>query len=129
MATKKVVSSLVIFGVLAASVSTAALADDHRNRNRSHDRGNGNGALIAAGIITALVVGTMIANSNSEPAPQAYVQQPPPNYGPPQAYYPPQPVQQGYYGAPQPVYVERGYYERPEYSHHPRYYRDGYYSR
>jgi hypothetical protein len=123
MATKKVVSSLVILGVLAASVSTAALADDHR----SHDRGNG--ALIAAGIITAVVIGTMIANSNSEPAPQAYVQQPPPNYGPPQAYYPPQPVQQGYYGAPQPVYVEGGYYERPEYRRHPRYYRDGYYSR
>jgi uncharacterized membrane protein HdeD (DUF308 family) len=46
-----------IVGVLAASVSTAALADDHRN----HDRGTG--AALAAGILGAVASGSLIANS------------------------------------------------------------------
>jgi hypothetical protein len=123
MASKKIISSLVIAGVLAASVSTAALADDHRGR------GHGNGAAIAAGILGAVVIGSLIANSQpSYAAPQPYYQpqpqpytyyepQPQPYYPPPQVYY--EPPQQYY--APAPVtYVREGYRDRHEYRRHHR---------
>jgi hypothetical protein len=114
MIRNKIISSLVVGGVLAMSVSTAALADDRRNHHR------GNGAAIAAGIIGAVVIGSLIANSQSaHAAPQPY-------YEPqPQTYYSPQPVQQIYYESPQryygsqPVhYAGRGYRERHEYRRH-----------
>lgn len=121
MASKKIVSALLIVGVLASSVSTAALADDHRN----HDRGNG--VALAAGILGAVVIGSLIANSEpvySAPQPQYY--QPETYYQPEQqVYYQPQPQ---YYG-PQPVaYGDGGYREWHEYR---RYHRDhdAYYSR
>ncbi|MDB5775832.1 MAG: hypothetical protein JWP38_1965 [Herbaspirillum sp.] len=87
MAGNEIISSLVIAGVLTASVSTAALADDHRNR--------GNGVAIAAGILGAAVIGSLIANLQSRyAAPQPYYQPQPYAYYEvqPQAYYPPQPA-------------------------------------
>ncbi|OGB20607.1 MAG: hypothetical protein A3I66_22845 [Burkholderiales bacterium RIFCSPLOWO2_02_FULL_57_36] len=119
MAFNRTFSSLVIVGVLAASVSTAAFAGDRHHHNR------GNGAAIAAGILGAVVIGSLIANSQpAHAAPQPYYE------AQPQAYYPPQPVQQVYYGS-QPqyyealpaVYVRGGYRERHEYRryrHHDR---------
>lgn len=113
MASKKIVSALLIVGVLASSVSTAALADDHRN----HDRGNG--VAIAAGILGAVVIGSLIANSQpvyAAPQPQYY--QPEPYYPPEQqVYYQPQPQ---YYEAQPAVYVDGGYRERHAYRWHHR---------
>lgn len=98
MAGKRLVSTLVITGVLVASVSTSALAGDRHN----------NDAAIAVGVIGGIVLGSLIANAQSAPAPQVYYPsqpEPQPYYAPPQTYYPAAPVQQVYYGAPQPVYV------------------------
>jgi hypothetical protein len=130
MARNKIISSLIIAGVLAASVSTTALADDHRNR--------GNGVAIAAGILGAVVIGSLIANSQpTYAAPQPYYQpQPYPYYEvQPQPYYPPQPVRQGYYEpqqqyyGPQPAaYIGGGNRERNEYRQDQYSDRDGYYS-
>jgi hypothetical protein len=114
MTRNKTVASLLIVGVLAASVSTSALAGDRGHRHG----GGGNGAAIAAGILGAVVVGSLIANSQPVyAAPQPYYAPPPqPVYQPaPQVYYP-APVQQSYYVpaqpyyAPQPVTVIRGRY-------------------
>ena len=93
MASKKIATVLIATTLLAtaAAVSTPAMA---------HDRGGNNGVAIAAGIIGAVAIGSLIANANSAPVYQA----------PPQ-----QPV---YYEAPQPVYYEapqRVYYEQPRY--------------
>ncbi len=120
MISKKIIPALLVTAVLAASVSTSASA---------HDRG-GNGLAIAAGIIGAVAVGSMIANANSGPvyAPQpVYQQAPQPVYyqAPQQVYYQPAPV----YVRPAPVYVEREYRERPVYREYRREYRDVYYSR
>lgn len=122
MLTKKIIPALLITAVLAASVSTSASA---------HDRG-GNGLAIAAGIIGAVAVGSMIANANSGPsyyAPPQQVYQPAPQpvyyQAPQQVYYQPAPV----YVRPAPVYVEREYRERPVYREYHREYRDVYYSR
>jgi hypothetical protein len=128
MTGKKGWAALLIVGVLASSVSTAALADGR------HGGGGGNGVALAAGIIGAVVVGSLIANSAQQPA-----------YGPvypePQPYYPPQQV---YYQAPPPVYYQpqpvayvHEYRERREYREYRGYrrddrrdgYRDGYYER
>src|SRR5450830_815553 len=114
MITKKILPALLITAVLAASVSTSASA---------HDRGGNNGLAIAAGIIGAVAIGTVIANANSGPsyAPpqQVYYQ------APQQVYYQPAPV----YVRPAPVYVEREYRERPVYREYRREYRDVYYTR
>lgn len=76
MACSKLIFPLVIAGVLAASVSTAAFADNHRDRN------NGTAAAIAVGVLGAVVIGSLLANSQpAYVAPQ-----------PSQLYYPPQPV-------------------------------------
>lgn len=130
MAGNKIISSLVIAGVLAASVSTTALADDHRNR--------GNGAAIAAGILGAVVIGSLIANSQpTYAAPQPYYQPQPYTYYEvqPQPYYPPQPVPQVYYEPPQQYYGARpaayiggGNRERNEYRRDHHRDRDGYYA-
>ena len=54
---QKIVSAVFIVGVLAASVSTATFADDHCNYDR------GNGVAVVAGILGAVVIGSLIANS------------------------------------------------------------------
>jgi len=90
MHTKKIVPVLLMASVLVSSisVSASAYADNHR-RNEN--------LAIAAGVLGAVAIGTMIANSN--PAPH-YVA-PPPAYPAYPAYAPPPQV----YVAPQPVYV------------------------
>ncbi len=127
MARTKLISSLVIVGVLAASVSTGALAGD---------RGHHGGVALAAGIIGGVILGSIIADSRpTYAAPQTYYEPQPVYTQPQQVYYQPQPVRQTYY-APAPyyraqpvVYVDRDYYrERREHRHHHRD-RDGYYSR
>ncbi|WP_081801482.1 hypothetical protein [Herminiimonas sp. CN] len=134
MTRNKIISSLVIIGVLAASVSSAALADDHRN----HDRGNG--AAIVAGVLGAVVIGSLIANSQpAYAAPQPYYQPQPYYEVPAQTYYPPPSVQQVYYKPPQQYYVPqpvtvidgryRDRHEYRAYRHHDRDGYDGYYSR
>jgi hypothetical protein len=104
---KKSLAGLVIVGVMTASVSTSAFA-----------RG-GDGVGIVAGVLGAVAVGTIIANSAPRPV---YYDAPPPRYyyGPPQpvVYYQPRPR----YYAPPPVYMHE--YRRNGYD-----YRDGYYSR
>ena len=114
MASKKIVSALLIVGVLSASVSTAALADDHRY----HDRNNG--VALAAGILGAVVIGSLIANSQPVyAAPQQQYYQPQPQYYQPeqQVYYQPQ----AQYYEPQPVtYIDGGYRERRAYRWHHR---------
>src|SRR3569623_3058532 len=133
MASKKFLSSLVSVGCLAAWVSPAAGADDHRNH------GGGNGAAIAAGILGAAVIGSLIANSqpaNAAPQPYPYYE------AQPQAYYSPPPVQQVYSQPVAPVYyeqspqyyaqqsvtvIDRGYRDRHEYRGYPYRDRDRYY--
>ncbi|MDY7577466.1 hypothetical protein RGU70_03920 [Herbaspirillum sp. RTI4] len=120
MSNYKIVSALLIAGVLASSVSTAAYAD-----GRGH--GGGNGVALVAGILGAVAVGSIIANSGP-------VYQEAPRYYPPQrVYQEPQPV---YYQAPQQVYYQQpGYYQRPvvyvepEHRRHHGYYEDSYYGR
>jgi hypothetical protein len=114
MVVKKSLSALLIVGVLAASASSTAFAGGRH----SGGGGGGNGLAIAAGILGAVAVGTIIANSAQEPV----YQQPQPYYGPPpqQVYY--QAPPQYYQPAPQPVYVR-------EYRRDPYYYQDGYYRR
>ncbi|MDB5990847.1 MAG: hypothetical protein JWQ10_2250 [Herbaspirillum sp.] len=110
---KKGLVGLLIVGVMASSVSTSAFA-----------RG-GDGLGIVAGVLGAVAVGSIIANSAPRPV---YYDAPQPYYGPP-----PQPV---YYQSPQPVYYQappRYYEPRPvyvhEYHHRDYYDHDGYYSR
>lgn len=111
MITKKLIPALLIMTVLAASVSTSAFA---------HERGGNNGLAIAAGIIGAVAVGSLIANATSA---AAYA--PPPVYrpAPQQVYYQPAPV----YVRPAPVYVAPQYRERPVYRVVQRPYYNGYY--
>ncbi|HEY4318401.1 MAG TPA: hypothetical protein VGN04_12435 [Herbaspirillum sp.] len=113
---KKSLSALVMVGVLAASASSTAFAG-----GRHHGGGGGgNGLAIAAGILGAVAVGTIIANSASQPVYDA----PQPYYGPPpqQVYYQ---APQYYQASPQPVYVQ----EYRAYPRDPVYYRGGYYHR
>jgi len=124
----KLISSLVIAGVLATTLSSAALAGDHRSNN------GGNGAAIAAGILGAVVIGSIIANSQPSyaSAPQPY----PVYQAPPQVYYPPAPVRRTYYVAPRPYYapqratvIQGRYGNRHEHRDSRRGDRYGYYSR
>lgn len=108
MTRNKLISSLMIAGLLAASVSTAAFADDHRGRSN----GNGTAAAIAVGVLGAVVIGSLLANSQpAYPAPQPaqiyYPPQPVPVYQEAPVYYqpPPPPVRQTYYAPPQPYYA------------------------
>ena len=109
MIVKKSLTALLIVGALASSVvSTSAFA---------HGGRGGNGFAIAAGVLGAVAVGTLIANSAQQPV---YQEPQPVYYAPPpqQVYYQPPPQ----YYQPRPVYVRE--YPRDGY-----YYRDGYYSR
>lgn len=132
MAGKKGWATLLIVGALTATVSTSALADGYRGHG-----GGGNGFAIAAGILGAVAVGSLIANAA----------QPAPVYAAPPQYYPPAPAPvyyeaprqyvapaQVYYEAPapryyreQPVAYVRPYREQREYREPVGYYRDGYY--
>ena len=105
MFTKKTIPALLAVAVLAVSVSSSAVAGDRYHRGG----GGGNGLAIAAGILGAVVVGSMIANANSAPS-----------YAPPQ---------QVYYQPAQPVYVQPRYVQQYDnrYYRDDRGYNDGYY--
>jgi hypothetical protein len=128
----KTLISTIAAGLLAASLSSPALADGGRYHGNGGYRGHGghgghggnNGAAVVAGVLGALVVGSIIANANAAPSyapPQTYYQPPPAPtyYEAPRTYYQPAPPPQGYY-QPAPVYqaqpatvvIESGY-ERP----------------
>lgn len=98
---KKSLAGLLIVGVMASSVSTSAFARG----------GGGDGFGIVAGVLGAVAVGSIIANSAPRPV---YYDAPPPQqyyYGPPQpVYYQPPPR----YYQPPPVYVDQygNYYSR-----------------
>ena len=102
MRSKTLISSIAAAGVLAASLSGAAQAEGgrHHGGHRGHGghggHGGSNGAAVVAGVLGALVVGSIIANATAAPS-----------YAPPQTYYPPQPQPQSYYEAP------RQYYQPP----------------
>jgi hypothetical protein len=129
MRSKTLISTIVLAGVLATSLSSSAYADG--GRHRGHGGNGGNGFAIAAGVLGALAIGSVIANANAAPvysAPPAYYPPPaqsyyeaPPQYyqqaPQPQVYYQPAPV----YYQPQPaaVIVETG---RPWRGHHRNYY-------
>lgn len=111
MRSKTLISTIVLAGVLATSMSTSAFADGGR---RGH--GGNNGVAIAAGVLGALAIGSIIANANAGPvysAPtyyqqpaQTYYQQPAQTYyEAPQQYYQPAPQPQAYY-QPAPVYYQ-----------------------
>jgi hypothetical protein len=100
MRSKTLISTIALSAVLAASITPA-----HADRGHRHGHGNrgDNGAAIVAGVLGALVVGSLIANASAPdyrlapvyipPAPTYY--QPPPQYwqpAPPQAYVPAQPA-------------------------------------
>jgi hypothetical protein len=80
MLSKKVISAVLVAGMLAATTSTPALADGPRGGGY---HGN-DGAGIFAGVLGALVIGSLIANASS-PAPTTTY------YVPQTTYYPPQP--------------------------------------
>jgi|GEM_PF-1876912 len=109
MTLKKTLIPLLAAGVLAASVSSPAMAG-----------GRGNGAAIAAGILGAVVVGSLIANANSQPA---YVASQPAYVPPPQPVYQYQPAPQVYYPAPvrRTYYAPQPYYAPPAVVVHGRY--------
>ncbi len=129
MRSKTLISTIALAGVLATSLSTSAYADGGRHRG-----GGNNGVAIAAGVLGALAIGSIIANANAgpvyAPAPTYYQPQPQPQpyYEAPQQYYQPAPQPQVYYQPapvyyqPQPaaVYVEggwRGRHHRPYYGY------------
>jgi hypothetical protein len=97
MRSKTLISTIALTGMLAASLSTSAHADGgwrggHGGHGGHHGgRGGNNGAAVVAGVLGALVVGSIIANAASAPS-----------YAPPQAYYPP--AAPAYYEAPRPYY-------------------------
>jgi hypothetical protein len=125
MRSKTLISTIVLAGVLATSMSTSAFADGGR---RGH--GGNNGVAIAAGVLGALAIGSIIANANAGPvysAPTYYQQPAQTYYEAPQQYYQPAPQPQAYYQPapvyyqPQPtaVYVEGGAWRG---RHHRQYY-------
>lgn len=103
MRSKTLISTIVLAGVLATSLSTSAFADGGR---RGH--GGNNGVAIAAGVLGALAIGSIIANANAGPvysAPTYYQQPAQTYYEAPQQYYQPAPQPQAYY-QPAPVYYQ-----------------------
>jgi hypothetical protein len=130
MRSKTLISTIALAGILATSMSCSAYADGGRHGGH----GGNNGIAIAAGVLGALAIGSIIANANAAPAypaPQPYYQPPAQTYyeapqqyyqpaPPPQVVYQPAPV---YYPAqPAAVYIEGGYGR-----HHWREHRPGYY--
>lgn len=127
MRSKTLISTIALAGLLATSLSTSAYADGGRHRGHG-----GNGVAIAAGVLGALAIGSVIASANAAPvysAPPAYYPPPPARtyYEAPPQYYQPAPQPQVYY-QPAPVYyqpqpaaviVEGG---RPWRGHHRHYY-------
>ena len=136
MRSKTLISTIAAAGLLAASLSSPALADGgryHGNGGHGSHGGHGgnNGAAVVAGVLGALVVGSIIANASAPSyAPPTYYQPPPaPTYyeaprtyyqpALPQVYYQPAPV---YQAQPAAVVVESGY-ARPYWrEHHHRHY-------
>jgi hypothetical protein len=115
MLNKKLSATLALCGVLAVSASGSALADGHYG----HGGGGWGPAGVALGVISAVAVGSAIANASAPPvyygpAPVTYVAPPPVYYSSAPVYYAPQP--RVYYSAP---VVVRGY-ERHSWE-----YRDG----
>ncbi|WP_432240731.1 hypothetical protein [Herbaspirillum robiniae] len=104
MASKKIASVLIASTLLASAAVVSAPA-------MAHGRGGNDGVAIAAGIIGAVAIGSLIANANSAPPQQVYYQAPQPVYYEQPRYYapPPRPVR----------YVERTevyrYDDRPYY--------------
>jgi hypothetical protein len=131
MHSKTLISTIALAGVLATSMSNSAYAD---GGHRGH--GGDNGIAIAAGVLGALAIGSIIANANASPvypAPQPYYQPPAPTYyEAPQQYYQPAPPPQVVYQAapvyypPQPaaVYIESGYGRHHWRERHHGYYGD-----
>lgn len=133
MRSKTLISTIAAAGLLAASLSSPALADGgrhhgngggHRGHGGHSGHGGNNGAAVVAGVLGALVVGSIIANATAAPSyapPRTYYQPPPAPtyYEAPRTYYQPAPPPQVYY-QPAPVYqaqparvvIESGY-ERP----------------
>lgn len=129
MRSKTLISTIAAAALLAASLSSPALADGGRHHGNGGHRGHGghggnNGAAVVAGVLGALVVGSLIANATAAPSyapPQTYYQPPPAPtyYEAPRTYYQPAPPPQVYY-QPAPVYqpqparvVIESSYERP----------------
>jgi hypothetical protein len=115
MQSKTFVSAIAATALFAATLTPAhAEGRWEHGHGRHGDHGN-NGAAIVAGVLGALVIGSVIANAASAPSyapPQVYVPPAAPAYyaaptaypQPPQAYYPPQT-----YVPAQPVAVQGGY--------------------
>ncbi len=104
MRSKTLISTIVLAGVLATSMSTSAFAEGGRHRGH----GGNNGVAIAAGVLGALAIGSIIANANAGPvysAPSYYQQPAQTYYEAPQQYYQPAPQPQVYY-QPAPVYYQ-----------------------
>jgi hypothetical protein len=137
MRSKTLISTIAASALLAASLSGAAHADGGRYHGNGGYRGHGghggnNGAAVVAGVLGALVVGSIIANANSAPSyapPQTYYQPPPAPtyYEAPRTYYQPSPPPQVYYqqapvyqAQPATVVIQSGY-ERPYWRERQRY--------
>ena len=105
MRSKTLISTIALAGVLATSLSTSAYADG------GHHGHGGNGVAIAAGVLGAIAIGSVIASAAAAPvyaAPPAYYPPPPPArtyYEAPPQYYQPAPQPQVYY-QPAPVYYQ-----------------------
>ena len=107
MRSKTLISTIVLAGVLATSMSTSAFADGGGRRGH----GGNNGVAIAAGVLGALAIGSIIANANAGPvysAPTYYQQPAQTYYEAPQQYYQPAPPLQQYY---QPAQQPQVYYQ------------------
>lgn len=118
MRSKTLISTIAMAGVLATSLSTSAHAE---GRHRGHGGNGGNGVAIAAGVLGALAIGSVIANATAAPvyaAPPAYYPPPPPArtyYEAPPQYYQPAPQPQAYYQpAPQTYYQPAPVYYQPQ---------------
>lgn len=97
MRSRTLISTIALAGMLATSLSTSAYADGGRHRGHGgHGGGHrGNGVAIAAGVLGAIAIGSIIASANANAAPV---------YSAPPAYYPPPPPARSYYEAPAQYY-------------------------
>ena len=109
MRSKTLISTIALAGVLATSLSTSVYAEGGRHRG-GHGGHGGNGFAIAAGVLGALAIGSVIANANAAPV-----------YSAPPAYYPPPPPARSYYEAP-PQYYQQAPQPQVYYQPAPVYY-------